>query len=370
MLSFEPSEEQAMVKETIAGFATDQIEPLMREMDEAGAVSPDLVKTGWELEIISSSVPEEYGGFGEGPSALTGAMAYEELAHGDLSTALHLCSPTVAAYTVLLEGTEEQKKQFLPVATGDEFVAVGAALVEPRFGFDASAPATRAVRDDEEYVIKGKKCMVPLAADSDTLLVFATTEPGASFSGVQAFLVPKATENVVVSEEPEKYMGLKALKTYEVEFNNARVPLSAKVGGLEGIDYLGLLSRSRLALAAMAIGMAKRAAEHSRDYAKERIAFGDPIGSRQAIAFMIAEMFMEVDAMRMLVWEAAWKCDRGEEFAKDAALAKNYAADKCMKVCDGAVQVMGGHGYVRDNMPELWFRNARAFSTLEGMVMI
>jgi alkylation response protein AidB-like acyl-CoA dehydrogenase len=120
----------------------------------------------------------------------------------------------------------------------------------------------------------------------------------------------------------------------------------------------------------MAVGLMRKAAEHSRDYAKERVAFGEPIGSRQAIAFMIAEMFMEADATRLLLWEAAWKCDRGEDFAKDAALAKNYAAEKCMKVCDGAIQVMGGHGYVRDNMPELWFRNARAFSTLEGMVMV
>jgi acyl-CoA dehydrogenase len=368
MLSFEPSEEQAMVKETIASFATDQMEPVSREMDESCSVSPDIVKTGWELEIISSSVPEEYGGFGEGPSALTGVMAYEELAHGDLSAALHLCSPTVTAYTVLLEGTEEQKQAMLPAACGEAFVASGAAVVEPRFSFDASALMTSAVRDGEEYVLKGQKCLVPLAADSDNLLVFATTNPGAGFSGVEAFIVPKAVENLTISE-PEQNMGLKALSTYEVELKDVRVPLSAKVGG-EGIDYLNLLSRSRLALAAMAIGLMRRAAEHSRDYAKERIAFGDPIGSRQAIAFMVAEMFMETDASRMLVWEAAWRADRGEEFAKEAALAKNYAAQKCMQVCDGGVQVMGGHGYVRDNMPELWFRNARAFTTLEGMVMV
>lgn len=370
MLSFEPSEEQAMVKETIAGFATDQMEPLTREMDESCEVSPDLVKTGWELEIIASSVPEEYGGFGEGPSALTGVIAYEELAYGDLSTAMHICSPTVAAYTVLLEGTEDQKQQVLPAACGEEFLPFGTALIEPRFNFDASSLETTATRDGDEYVIKGKKCFVPLAADSGTLLVFATTEPGAGFSGVQAFLVPRTADNLSVSSEPEKNMGLKALKTYEVELKDVRVPLKAKVGGGESIDYLKLLSRARLGLAAMATGLAKRAAEHSRDYARDRIAFGEPIGSRQAIAFMVAEMFMEVDAMRMLIWEAAWKCDRGEEFSREAALAKNYAADKCMQVCDGAVQVMGGHGYVRDNMPELWFRNARAFSTLEGMVMI
>jgi len=120
----------------------------------------------------------------------------------------------------------------------------------------------------------------------------------------------------------------------------------------------------------MAIGLMKRAAEHSRDYAKERIAFGDPIGSRQAIAFMVAEMFMETDATRMLVWEAAWKADRARSSPTTRRSPKNYAADKCMKVCDGAVQVMGGHGYVRDNMPELWFRNARAFTALEGIVMV
>jgi acyl-CoA dehydrogenase len=369
MLSFDPSEEQGMVKETIASFATDQMDPASREMDEACAVSEDIVKTGWELEIIPSSVPEEYGGFGEGPSALTGVMAYEELAHGDLSAALHLCSPTVMAYTILLEGTEEQKQALLPAACGDAFVAAGAAVVEPRFSFDASALMTRAVRDGDEYVLKGKKCLVPLAADSDNLLVFASTNPGAGFAGVDAFIVPKGADNVTVSE-PEKNMGLKALSTYEVELKDVRVPLDAKVGGTEGIDFLNLLSRSRLALAAMAIGMMRRAAEHSRDYAKERIAFGEPIGSRQAIAFMIAEMFIEVDASRMLVWEAAWRADRGEDFANEAAMAKNYAAQKCMQVCDGAVQVMGGHGYVRDNMPELWFRNARAFGTLEGMAMV
>ena len=368
MVSFEPSEEQAMVKETIAGFAKEMLEPASRECDEAGEVSPELVKKGWELEIIASSVPEEFGGFGEGPSALTGVIAYEELAYGDLSTALHIVSPTAMAYTLLLEGTEDQKK-LLSGFCGDEFRPAGTALVEPRYTFCASNLMATATRDGSGYVLKGQKCLVPLAASSENLLVLATCDPGAGFAGVEGFIVPTTSENLLISER-EQNMGLKALETYEVTLNEVRVPLAAKVGGDKGIDYLKLLSRSRLALGAMALGMARRAAEHSRDYARDRIAFGEPIGSRQAIAFMIAEMFIEVDATRLLLWEAAWKCDRGEEFAKEAALAKNYAASKCMKICDGAVQVMGGHGYVRDNMPELWFRNARAFSSLEGMVMV
>jgi acyl-CoA dehydrogenase len=369
MVSFEPSEEQAMVKETITGFANDEMEPAMRECDESGEVSSDLVSTGWELEIIASSVPEDYGGFGEGPSALTGAIAYEELAYGDLSTAMHILSPTAPAYSLLLQGTGSQKETHLPAFCGEEFKAGGAALVEPRYSFCPSNLITTAERDGGEYVLRGKKCLVPLAPDSEYLLVFACTSPGAGFAGVDAFIVPLGSENLTVGER-EKNMGLKALATYEVELDEVRVPASQKLGGDRGIDYLDLLSRMRLGLSALAVGMMRRAAEHSRDYARERVAFGDPIGSRQAIAFMVAEMFMETDATRMLLWEAAWKCDRGEDFANDAAIAKNYAAEKCMQVCDGAVQVMGGHGYVRDNPPELWFRNARAFSALEGMVMV
>lgn len=369
MVSFEPDEEQAMVKETIAQFAADQMEPLMRECDEEGGVSPDLVKTGWELEIISSSVPEEYGGFGDAPSALTGAIAYEELSYGDLSTAMHIVSPTVMAYSILLNGTDEQKKNYLPAFCGDEFKAAGAAVLEPRYSFCPSQLFATAKRDGDDFVLNGAKCLVPLAADSENLLVFAATEPGAGFSGVDAFVVPRASENLEISDR-ELNMGLKALATYEVSLKGVRVPLDNKIGGDAGIDFLYLLSRSRLALASLALGMMRKAAEHSRDYAKERVAFGEPIGSRQTIAFMVAEMFLEVDATRMLVWEAAWKCDKGEAFANEAAMAKNYAAEKCMKVCDGAVQVMGGHGYVRDNPPELWFRNARAFSSLEGVAMV
>jgi alkylation response protein AidB-like acyl-CoA dehydrogenase len=189
---------------------------------------------------------------------------YEELAHGDLSTALHIVSPTVMAYTVLLEGTDEQKEQWLPKFCGEEFKAAGSALVEPRYSFCPSQLTTRAVRDGDEYVLSGGKCYVPLAAVSENLLVFANTVPGAGFSGVDAFVVPVGSENLVVSER-EMNMGLKALSTHEVALNDVRIPAANKVGGEKGIDFLKIISRSRLALAAMAVGLMRRAAEHSRD---------------------------------------------------------------------------------------------------------
>jgi alkylation response protein AidB-like acyl-CoA dehydrogenase len=369
MISFELSDEQKLVQETVASFAADQIEPLMRESDDAGNVSPDVIAKGWELGLLGGSIPEEYEGFGEEPSALTGVIAMEELAWGDLSTALYLMAPSALALAVLDQGTEEQKKQFLPAFAGEEYKPASCALLEPSFNFCPSSISTTAIRDGEEYILNGTKCMVPLARESESMIIFAATQPGMSFSGVEAFVVPCQGQGVTISDR-EQYMGLKALPLYSVQLKDRRVPAASKLGGNNGSNFLRLLSRSRLALAALAVGMSRRCMEHSRDYAIQRVAFGEPIGSRQAIAFMVAEMGIEIDGARLLTWEAAWRCDKGFDFEKEAALAKNYAAEMAMMVCDRGVQIMGGHGYINDNPVELWFRNARGFATFEGMTMV
>jgi acyl-CoA dehydrogenase len=369
MVSFELSDEQKMVQETVASFATDQIEPVMRESDEQNAVPEDVIAKGWELGLLGGCIPEEYEGFGEEISSLTGLIAMEELAWGDLSIAMHLMAPSVLAISVLDQGTEEQKKQLLPAFCEDEYKTASSATVEPFYNFCASAMKTTVERDGEEYVINGAKCLVPLAQEAENIMAFAATSPGMGFSGVDAFIVSAGTKGMTVGER-EKNMGIKALATYPVAFKDCRVPLEARLGGSSGCDFLRLLSRSRLALSAMAVGMSRKALEHSIEYATQRVAFGEPIGSRQAIAFMIAEMAIEIDAARMLAWEAAWRCDKDMDFEKDAALAKNYAADTAMMVCDRGVQIMGGHGYVRDNPVELWFRNARGLATFEGFVMV
>lgn len=369
MVSYEMSDEQKMVQETVASFATDQIEPIMRECDEQNAIPEGVIAKGWELGLLGGCIPEEYEGFGEEISALTGLIAMEELAWGDLSIALHLMAPSVLAISVLDQGSEEQKKQLLPAFCEEEYKAASCAIVEPYYNFCASALRTSAERDGEEYVINGAKCLVPLAETAENVLVFAATSPGMGFSGVDAFIVPAGAKGMTVGER-EKNMGIKALATYPVTFKDCRVPTAARLGGNSGCDFLRILSRSRLALSSMAVGMSRKTLEHSIDYATQRVAFGEPIGSRQAIAFMIAEMAIEVDAARLLAWEAAWRCDKEMDFEKEAALAKNYAADTAMMVCDRGVQIMGGHGYVRDNPVELWFRNARGFATFEGFVMV
>jgi acyl-CoA dehydrogenase len=165
-------------------------------------------------------------------------------------------------------------------------------------------------------------------------------------------------------------MGIKALATYELSLKNCRVPKENRLGGKKGCDFVRIMNRSQVALSAMAVGVARASFEYSRDYAKERVAFGEPIAARQAIAFMLAEMAIEIDATRLMVWEAAWKLDRNEAECKEASVVKMYSDDMVLMVTDRAVQILGGHGYIREHPVELWLRNGRGFATFDGMAIV
>ena len=208
--------------------------------------------------------------------------------------------------------------------------------------------------------------MVALASASEALLVYAA---GNGDSRVQAFIVPRGASGLTVRDR-EKNMGLKALETFEVEFSGCRLGPEAKLGGEAGIDHGRILSQSRVALAAMAVGVSRAAFDYARAYAKERRAFGAPIATRQAVAFMLADMAIEVDASRLLAWEAAWRLERGEDAARESYLARNYVASAALKIADNAVQTLGGHGYIREHPVEMYLRNARGFATLEGLATV
>ena len=363
MISFDMTEEQKMIVEAVSKFALEEMREAARECDEGGHIPKELIDTAWEFELIASQVPEQYDGFGE-HSALTGVLVAEELAYGDLSIAMHALAPGLMAFPILEGGTGEQKAEYLPLFCAEAFRPATAALIEPRYGFDPNGLATTAILNGDEYLLNGQKCYVPLAADADPLLIWAA-ENGAT----QGFIIPKGAPGLEIGEK-EKNMGLKALATYELTLTNCRVPRANKLGGEAGCDFDRILNHSRVALAAMAVGVAKAAYEYAREYAKERYAFGEPIASRQAVAFMLAEMGIEVDAARLMTWEAAWKLDRGEEATKECYLAKSYADDMVLAVTDRAVQVLGGHGYIRDHPVEMWLRNGRGFATFDGMAMV
>jgi len=368
MAGFQPTEEQQLIRDTIAMFAREQIRPAAREADESGQIPSSLIQQAWELGLVQSTIPEVFGGAGEPPSAVTGSLVCEELAWGDLSIALHVLAPRLVTQPLIALGNEAQQRQILGAYTTSDFTAGTAAIIEPRFGFDLNELATTATVDGEDVLLRGNKCLVPLAAEAQHLLVYARDAEGLS-----AFVIPRGTPGLIINER-EKNMGLKAVATYEIILDNCRIPVSDRLVG----NLSPLLNRSRVALASLAVGVARAAFEYATTYAKERRAFGSAIAQKQAIAFMLAEMAVEIDAARLLTWEAAWKIDTGQDIptgalsaaTREACLAKNYAANMSLKVTDNALQVLGGHGYIRDHFVELWLRNARGFATFEGIAMV
>ena len=363
MISFSPTEEQSLIVDTLKRYAKDRLREIFRDADENGEIPREIVKKGWELGLLGSAIPEEYAGFGE-LSAVTNALALEELAWGDLATTLALSAPASFALPILVAGTEAQKQTWLPQFSDETMPPVTAALLEPVIKFDPRALQTTATRNGNSYTLQGVKAYVPLLQAAEHVLVYAN-ENGTT----QAFLVPTNTAGLEVGER-EKLMGVRALEVSRLTLNTVEVPAEAKLGAAEGINFDLLYARSQVALAAMAVGVARGAYEYALEYARNRQAFGEAIGQRQSIAFMLAEMLIEIDATRLMTWEAAWKLDNDQDAVRAALLAKYYADKTVLMVCDRAVQILGGHGYIREFPVELWLRNARGFVAFDGLAMV
>jgi alkylation response protein AidB-like acyl-CoA dehydrogenase len=229
--------------------------------------------------------------------------------------------------------------------------------------------ATRAEKSGSGYVLRGHKCFVPNGSDAEAFLVYAREGGDEGFEHVQAFIVPREAKGLTVSAK-EKNMGVHALDSVELTLDAVSVPADARVGADKGIDFERVMSYARVAQSALALGVARAAYEHSIAYAKERKTFGKPIATRQAVAFMIADMRIELDAARLLVWEAAWQLDKGAKATKESYLAKLYTDKMVLEVTDDAVMVMGGHGFIRENPVERWLRNGRGFAAFEGLALV
>jgi alkylation response protein AidB-like acyl-CoA dehydrogenase len=361
MYSFEPTDEQKMLIDAVSRFAANDLRPAAHDAEENKELPLKLINKGWELGVLQASVPEAYGGFGE-RSAATGVLAAEEMAHGNLAGALAVGTPGLFTLPILLAGSEEQKKQYIPPVIEAEWRAYTAALIEPTFDFDPNDLKTTAEFKGGEYILKGEKTLVPFADQAEAMIVYAKLE-----GATKGFIVPKGVAGLKVGEEREKWMSLNALSFFKVALEGVKVP---KANLLEG-DFAPVLAAMRVSIASMAIGVAKAAFEYSRDYAKEREVFGVKVAQKQAIAFMLAEMATEIESMRMLTWEAAWMIDKGyADAAKQAYLAQTGAMDMAMMVTDRAVQILGGHGYIREHPVEMWMREGRGFATFTGLAIV
>ena len=364
MYSFQPSEEQQMLVDAIRRYALDDLRAAARDADEEGNLPPKLIEKGWELGYLQASIPEAYTGFGE-RSALSGVLAAEEMAYGDLSGALAVMTPGLFTTPILLAGTDEQKAEFIPPVIEMEWKPFTAALMEHRLDFDPNALETVAELDGDEYVINGEKTFVPFADGAEAFILYAALD------GVtQGFIVPGNAKGLSVGER-QQLLGINALPLYAVKFEGLRVPKANRLGGDEGHNMSTIMASSNVALAAMAIGVSQAALDYAIEYAKDREVFGVKVAQKQAIAFFIAEMGTEIEALRLLVWEAAWMIDQGmEEAYKQAYLALSGAIDAAMMVTDRAVQILGGHGYIREHPVEMWMRNGRGFATFSGLAIV
>jgi len=364
MYSFEPSVEQKMLVDAVRRYAVDDLRKAYRDADEECILPPELIEKGWELGYLQASIPEVYDGFGE-RSAVTGALAVEEMAYGDLSAALAVMTPGLFTTPILIAGTNSQKETLIPPVIEMEWKPFTAALMEPSIDFDPNDLNTEALEIDETYELNGKKSFVPFAQEAEAMIIYANLD-----GATQGFIIKKDAEGLNIGAR-QKLLGLHALPLYTVELDKVKVAKDDRLGGAEGHEFEEILASTRVALAAMAVGVSRAAYEYSRDYAKDRDVFGVKVAQKQAIAFMLAEMATEIEAIRLLVWEAAWMLDnKDQEAKKQAYLAITGAADMAMMVTDRAVQILGGHGYIREHPVELWMRNGRGFSTFAGLAIV
>ena len=368
MADFTLDEDQKQIQNMMRQFALNELRPIARDCDEKDELPADLLEKVWGLGFCPNIIPEKYGGYEMGRSVVTSAIMAEEIAAGDVSLAIGSLSPLTMAVPILEFGTEAQKEEWLPKFCGEKFYHATAALMERRITFEPMDLRTTVEIHNDRMVLNGSKCMVPMADRAEQILVYATTAKGAGPAAIEAIIVDRNTPGVTIGE-PEKNMGLKPLPLFPVTFKDTELPVSRRVGGSNGINFMRLLNLSRTTLCAMAVGVSRASNEYATQYAKERYAFGEPIASRQAVAWMLGEGAIEVAAMRLLAWRAAWRLDRNEDATRDAGLAKMYCADKAMLITDYGVQVLGGHGYIREHPVEIYFRNGRGFDTMEGLAI-
>lgn len=366
-IGFALTPEQKMMQQMAHEFAEKEIIPVAEHYDRTHEYPWPVVRKSQELGLTVMNVPEAYGGMGL--SLLEEMIVAEELCWGCSGIALAITINNLAALPVIIGGNEEQKQKYLGKLAEGKMAAY--AVTEPGAGSDVAAIKTTARREGDEYVLNGTKMFITGATVADWFTAFAYTDPSRPYNGMSAFIVDRESPGVTVSKPFDK-LGQNASDTAEIRLENVRVPVENRLGE-EGQGFLiamKVFDRSRPGVGAGAVGIARRALEESIKYARERETMGKPIYQHQAIGHMIADMSIQVDAARLLVWRSAWLFDNGQSNVREAAIAKAFAADIAMKVCTDAVQVFGGYGYMREYPVEKLMRDIKIYQIYEGTSQI
>ena len=354
------TDEQRMNRETMQRFAAAEIRTLSKSVDAGDSSASDFYPGTAELGLTLLPIPEALGGAGMERSPVSNALIYEDLSHGDMAIALGAISPMGFVNTLLDQGSDAQREQYLPLFCSGEFKSATTALLEPRATFEPTQPATTATRTDDGYSLLGRKSMVPLGLDAELTLVIAQLED----KGPAAFIVEGTPAGMTRTAEAN--MGLIGAQLATLDFDNVQLPASALLGD-GNFDLQRFIDLCRIGICALAVGTCQGVLDYVTPYCNERVAFGEPISNRQSVAFMIADMAIELESMRLLTWRAASRAERGLDFHQHAYLAKVFCDKHAMKIGTDGVQLLGGHGFCREHPVELWYRNLRAIAILEGV---
>jgi butyryl-CoA dehydrogenase len=359
------TEEQVALRELAKKIADEKIRPVAAEYDRDGTFPWALVEVFAKSGLFGICIPEEYGGMGMGVLEL--ALVTEEMSRACGAITLAVAASALGTFPILISGSDEQKKKYLPnLASGKHLAAF--CLTEPGAGSDAGSMKTRAQLVGDEYVLNGNKIFITNGGVASVYTVLAVTDPGKGSRGTSAFIVEKGFPGLKVGKEEDK-MGIRASSTHEIIFEDCRVPVENRIGpeGTGFIAAMKTLDKSRPGVAAQALGIAQGAFDLALDYAKNRVQFGHPISSLQAIQFMLADMATQIEAARALLYAAARHVDSGaKSLNQESAMSKLFASDTAMKVAIDAVQIFGGYGYMRDYPVEKFMRDAKITQIYEG----
>ncbi|WP_426244505.1 acyl-CoA dehydrogenase family protein [Nocardioides sp. LHG3406-4] len=355
-----PTDDEQLLVDVVTEFAADVVRPAASAADDACAAPDKVLAAGLEIGLPTLGVPESLGGISEQRSAVAGVLVAEALAHGDMGLAVATLAPGAVATALGLWGSDEQQQTYLPAFTGDDVPAAALALSEPTVLFDVMRPATTATRTGDGYSLSGVKSMVPRGAEAELFVV------GAMLDGRPTlFLVESGANGLEVEDDPS--MGVRAASLATLTLSGAPAEV---LGEADGSTYAECVRLSRLAWCALAVGTCQAVLDYVTPYVKEREAFGEPIAHRQSVAFMVADIAIELQAMRLLTWRAASRAAQGRDVARDVAMARSLCADKGMRIGLDGVQLLGGHGFVKEHPVERWYRDLRAVAIMEGGVLV
>jgi len=359
------TEEQQMIRDLTRTIAEEQVKPVRAELDEKNLFPEKIMKEIAKVDLLRVFIPEEYGGLGGGCTEM--CIVTEELSRACAGVATTYSANALAAMPIILYGNEEQKQKYLSrIADGSSYAAF--ALTEAGAGSDASGVKTRAVETDDGYVLNGTKQFITNGGIADIYSVIAVTDPDRGPRGVSAFIIEKGTPGFEFGKVENK-MGIRASKTTELIFNDAKVPKENLLGrkGMGFIITMKTFDQTRPGVGAQAVGIAQGALDEALAYAKQRKQFGKTISHFQAIQFMLADMATQIEAARALVYATARMVDAGvKKISKEAAMAKLFASDVAMRVTTDAVQVLGGYGYMKEYPVEKFMRDAKITQIYEG----